>query len=242
VIRRDHRVELALHRAHEHGVRGKGPRDPGLAGGRREHIFVFHAKPAAVTAVGIQRAQRDARVADAEPLGQAMARDLRRPLDALRRYGRRNVAQREVCRREHHAQRVLAARDLSGRSEHHRYVAGRQRAEHLRVPGIVESAGEQRGLVYRSGDDSLDVTRQRQGYGALDRASAERPRELGRSVAPPFPYGLVRAEPHACGRHHQNVTALDDTRVIERSSYYLGADSSRITRGDSQPRAHLQSQ
>ena len=107
VIRRDHRVELAAHRAHEDGVGGKRAGDAGRARGGREQLVVLAAEAAAVAGVRIERAERDARLGDAEPVAQPVARHARRRSTiASRGEQARHVAQRDVRRREHDAQRI----------------------------------------------------------------------------------------------------------------------------------------
>ena len=78
MIGRDDRVEGAAHRAHEDGVGGKGTGDPRLPRCRREQQIVLATEAATVAGVRIERAERDARLGDAEPLAQSLARDTSR--------------------------------------------------------------------------------------------------------------------------------------------------------------------
>jgi len=75
VVGRDHRIELAAHRAHENSVGGKRPLNSRGAGGGCEKRRVFVPESAAIAPVRIQRAQGNSRLGDAEPLLQSFARD-----------------------------------------------------------------------------------------------------------------------------------------------------------------------
>ena len=106
VIRRDHGVELAAHRANEDRVRRKRTENSGRFGGRSQDLVVLRAEPPAVAGVRIQCAQRDPRLIDAEPLRKPSAS--RSPRRRSRASSRRGTTSRsaKMRRREHHSQRV----------------------------------------------------------------------------------------------------------------------------------------
>jgi len=114
VIRRDDGIELAADGAHEHGVGGERSFDLRFARGRREHLFIFISEAATVARVRVERAEGDPRLGDAEPFAESFTRQRGDRKNALAREGVRNLAERDVSRREDHAQPV-------GR-EHHRHA------------------------------------------------------------------------------------------------------------------------
>jgi len=132
VVRRDHCIELATHRAHEYRVGGKGSVDSGSARRGRENVRVLIAESAAIARVWIERAQRDARLRDVEPVAQSITRNARCFADRLRSQRPNHVAQGNVCRRQHYAKLV--------RSQHHCDARAREVRQHFGVSWIVVSA------------------------------------------------------------------------------------------------------
>jgi len=68
MIRRDHGVELAADRANKDGVGGKGSEELRAGGRGTQHQVVLVAEPTTFAPVRIERAERDARIGDPEPL------------------------------------------------------------------------------------------------------------------------------------------------------------------------------
>jgi hypothetical protein len=114
VVRRDHRIELAAHRAHEHRVGGERSADAGFARRGREKVHVIAAESPAVTRMRIERAERDSRLVDAEPLPQSGARDACRFSYRFRAQLLAHLSERNVGGRQHDA-------ELLG-GEHHRHA------------------------------------------------------------------------------------------------------------------------
>jgi len=106
VIRGDHRIELAAHRAHEHRIGGKRPEDSARAGGGGKQLVVFGAEPSSVAGVWIQRAQRDSRLGDPVPFDQAGPRDVSGLDDRIGAQLLGHSPERKMRRRQHHAQLV----------------------------------------------------------------------------------------------------------------------------------------
>jgi len=106
VIRRDHRVKLTAHCAHENRVGGEWTGDFCRSGGRGEKLAVLAAKPAAVARVWIERAKSDARLGNSVPVTKPIASDARRVRDRLDGDPLWNLAQRNMGRSEHNTQLV----------------------------------------------------------------------------------------------------------------------------------------
>ncbi len=133
---------------------------------RREQRCVLGPETPAVPGVGIERAECDTWLRNAKPRAQAFACDRRNVHD--RRLGQRrgDVAQRDMGRREHHAQLVGG--------EHHGDAPIRQRRQHLRVAGIVVPPRQERRFVDRRRYDAVHFVRLRQRHRPLDGPPAQR--------------------------------------------------------------------
>jgi len=92
VIRRDYRVEFAAHRAHENRVGRKWPEDQGLPRGGSQNVLILRPETAIVAGVRIQRAQRDPRRGNPEPVGESAAGDISGLTDCAGRHRRRDFA------------------------------------------------------------------------------------------------------------------------------------------------------
>ena len=134
VIRRDHRVKLTPHGAHEHRVGRERSCHSHLAGHRSEQEVVFGAKAPAVARVRVERAESQARLGNAELVAQPRTGHTRRAPERISCDRAWHIAERNVRGREHHAECVGG--------EHHRDRAPGERGKHLRVPGKVVAAGE----------------------------------------------------------------------------------------------------
>jgi len=133
VVGRDHRIELAAHRAHEHRVGRERPVDSRGACCRRENFRIFAPESAAIARMRIQRAERDPRLRDSEPAAQTLARQSGRSSYRFRGQLLDHVVERNMSRRQHHAELV--------RREHHRDARAREVPQHLGVSGIVVATG-----------------------------------------------------------------------------------------------------
>jgi len=165
VIGRDHRVEFAAHGANEHGIGGKWSGDSCFRGRGGEQRCVFLAEPSGVSRVGIERAERDSRLGDSEPLPQAVASDASSVRYRLGRQPARHLAQRQVGRGEYHPQLV--------RRQHHRDARAGELRQHLGVTRKIVATGEERCLVDRRGDDPIDFAGRSELHCALDGEAAE---------------------------------------------------------------------
>jgi len=152
--------------------------------------------------VRVERAQSDTRRLDAEPTGEIFARDHRRGDYSLFRQLCRHIAQRDVCRRQHNAERIPAIGGRSCGGKHHRDTRTRQRGEHLGMSGVAVSASEKRRLVYWRGDNSADFSRHRQLDRSLDCLPAELSGECGSAATRPFADGDVHVRTAAAGSDH----------------------------------------
>ena len=133
VIRRQHGVELAPHRAHEDGVGGQRADGAERLGGGAEHAGLLVAEQPRLAGVRVH-AHRARAAAGSMPHQSRSARSVIRPVRTTRSCGeqRGHVAERHVGGDQHDAQ-------LVGR-EHHRdvHVAG-EMGEPLGVAGIGEA-------------------------------------------------------------------------------------------------------
>ena len=75
MIRRNHGVELAAHRADKNSIRGERAGQPSFTRGRRKELLVFISEPPAVAGVRVEGTESNARLTDCEPITQAFARD-----------------------------------------------------------------------------------------------------------------------------------------------------------------------
>jgi len=232
VIWRDDGVELATHRAHEHSVGGKGPTDSRLARRGGEDLFILAAESAVVAAMGVECAERDFWIRNAEPILKTIARDLRRGDDRVARHGGGHFTQRQMGGGQDNA-------ELVGR-EHHCDARSGESGEHLGMSGIIEAAGEQRPLVYGSGDDARNRSFFCEIHSALDCETAKSARELRVAAGFPFTDNLRDIEAGIGRTDYQNVTALANPWVGERLGDYLGPDAAGIARGygEQRPRRH----
>jgi hypothetical protein len=223
VIWGDHRVELPTHCPHEHGVRRKGSGYSRLARGRSQQVLVLIAETSAVARVRVERAERDARLGDAEPLLQPCSRDARRFGNGFRAQFFRDSSQRKVCGGEHDAQLV--------RCEHHRHPRAGEHAQHLCVAREVVATGVESCLVNRRSDDPLHHARDRQIDHTYDGEAAQPSREGGATLGHPPLHRLADRDTRPLRPHHRNVTALDDPGVGERLGNDLRTNSAGITHG-----------
>ena len=76
VIRRQHGVELAAHRAHEDGIGGQRPGGTQTVGGRRQNARLLVAEESLLAGVRVEGAERQPRLGDAEPRREPVAGDL----------------------------------------------------------------------------------------------------------------------------------------------------------------------
>ena len=179
VEHRDHRVELAAERLDEHRIarhRALERQAPGaeLLDHRQDHVDVLAPEQAAFAGMGIERADADPRPLDAE-VEHGLMGQLEHPAQPLgrdppghlgERHMRRDVADLEPVVGEQHA----AAR------------AAGQLGQDLGMAGVGVARGVERLLVDRRGDDRVDLARERQPHGALDRGEGE-PAALGAELA-----------------------------------------------------------
>jgi hypothetical protein len=114
VVRRDHRVEFAAYGAHKDCVSRKRPGDSRRSGRRRQQLGIFVAKTATITGMRIQRAQRDPRRGNAEPLLEALPGDARGFCDRVRGQSLDHLTEWEMCGGEDDSKLV--------RGKHHCHV------------------------------------------------------------------------------------------------------------------------
>jgi len=139
VIGRDHGVELPSHRADEDGVGGIRAFYPRLARGGSQQLRVFVAKSPSIPSVRIDRAQRDARRADAEPLLESLTRYARDIDDSVGVEMLYDLPQRDVRRRKNNPKLVGG--------QHHRDARAGKTREHLGVTGEIVAPRVQREFV-----------------------------------------------------------------------------------------------
>ena len=231
VIRRDHGVELAAHRAHEHGVGGERPGEPAGARGGREHAVVLVAEPAVVAGVRVERAQREARLGDAEPVAQPARVMPAACAMAPAVTARRHVAQRDVRGGEHHAQAVGG--------EHHRAPRPVSAASISVWPGTVVAARAASACL-SMGAVTMPCQRRRASASATARSMASPASRPAAAAVPPrlqIPAETRRRDPDAVGPHHHPVRGVAHAGVLERASDDLRADAARIAERDGETRA-----
>jgi len=167
MVRRDHRVELSAHGANEHRVGGKWSGDLRLARCWPKQLHFLVAESLSVARVRVQRAKRDARLTDSQPLAQTVTRNPRGIENRIARQRSRDVAERDMGSGEHDAQLI--------RRQHHRHTGTRELRQHLGVTGIIVTARQQCSFVDRSGYYPVDVPRNRQRDGSLDGETTDFP-------------------------------------------------------------------
>jgi hypothetical protein len=149
VIRRDHRIELTADGSDEDRIGGKGSGDLRSPGGRCQELRFFISESSTVAGVRVQRAQRDARLGDPEPVSQAVASDPGGVDNRIVGQSTRHVSKRQVCGGENDAQ-------LVGR-EHHGDPRVGQLGKHFGMPRKIVSAGQQGRLVDWPGHDAVYI-------------------------------------------------------------------------------------
>ena len=164
---------------------GSGPAAPEAFGGGCQHAGLLVTKEALLAGVRVERAERQPRLGDAEPLLQRGAGDLAGAHDPVGGEQQRHIAKRDVGGDQDHAQAVAR--------QHHRDVAA---AGEVRQPFGVSGkrkTGEMQGmLLHRCGDDGVDFAAQGEPGGLLDGASGDQPGfDRGRAHQP------VRGSPAA---------------------------------------------
>jgi len=92
VVRRDNRVELAPHGADKNSIGGERSGDLRFPSRRSEQLCFLVSESSSVTGVRIERAQRDARLGDAEPVSQTVASNPRGIYDRLAGQSARHVS------------------------------------------------------------------------------------------------------------------------------------------------------
>jgi hypothetical protein len=202
VVRRNHRIKLTAHCAHEDGVGGKWSLDSCGARRRRQKRRVLLSESATIAPVRIERAKRDPWLRDSEPAAQAITRNAR----CIRYRGGSqffaHFAERNVGCRQNDA-------ELIGR-EHHRDARSRQMRQHFRVSGKVVATGEQSGLVDRCRDNAVHFSCHRHFRCALDRQASQLSSQLGVAVATPPTDRLTNVYASTLRADDHNVTALAD--------------------------------
>jgi hypothetical protein len=103
--------------------------------------------------------------------------------------------------------------------------------EHLGVTGKIVATGEQSGLIYRRGDDAVDVTGRRKRHGALDGETTEPSADSGGVSWQPRANHFINWCAGSAGTDHHNVTALADLLVSERLGNDLRSNPAGITHG-----------
>jgi len=111
--------------------------------------------------------------------------------------------------------------------------------EHLGVTGKIVATGEQGGLIYRRGDDAVDVTRGCQRNGALDGETTESSADGCAVSGRPGSYHLINRCGSSGRTDHHNVTALADLLVSERLGNDLWSNPAGITHGHGKTCSHL---
>jgi len=230
MVGRDHGIELAAHRTHEHRVGRKRSRDCRRARRRREQSIVFIAEPAAVARVRVQRTESESRIVDGEPFLEATARHVGRIDNRFEGESLANIAQRDVGRRQHDPQLV--------RRQHHRHPRSSELGEHLCMAGVVVAAREQRRLVDRRGDDAIDVSVHRQLHRPLDGEAAQLSRGRHAHLCPPVANRFLDFDSCASSANDYDVKAPGDPGVGERFHYYLRANSAGIADGHGEASLH----
>jgi hypothetical protein len=122
---------------------------------RREQLVVLSTEAPAVAGVGVERAERDTRLLDAEPFAQPLARDASRFDDDLAREKAWDVAQRNVRGGQHDPEGIGHPARGARRGEHHGDGAAGACGEQLGVSREVVAAGEERVLVERRRHDPI---------------------------------------------------------------------------------------
>ena len=178
VIAGDHRVELPLRGAHEHGVAGQRPLDlnaaraRGLDGGT-DHGALFLAEQPFLSRMRIQAGDRQTRARDPESR-QLPRREIDRAVHDLARQDRRHLRQRHVHGGEHDLERLGP--------EHHRDAgAAGEMAKQIGVALPGQTRARERELVDRGGGNGAQSCRPaRRGR---PRRSRHTPRALPRPTA-----------------------------------------------------------
>jgi hypothetical protein len=230
VIRRDHGVKFPAHRSHKNCIRRKWPVNSGSSRCGLQKLGVFVAESPAITGVRIQGAQRNSRRLNPEPGLQPTACDARGFDDGGCAQILGDAAKRNVRRGKHYPELV--------RREHHRDVRSSQRCEHLRVTGKIVAASKQRGLIDRSGHNSVDGALLRHLDSSLDRQPAKHARQGRVRAGPPVADRLGDLHSGAFGANDYNVTALADPWVGERFGDNLRTNSAGIAHGHGKARFH----
>ena len=220
------------HRAHEHRVGGKWAEQTVRARGGSEQLVVLGAEAAAVAGVRIERAERDARLGDAEPVAQTGARDVGRRGDGVGGERGRHVAQRNVRGGEDDAQRIRRAWRGARGGEHHRDVAAGARGEQLGVAGKVVAAGEQRVLVERRGDDAVHVAALRELDGALHGEAGEASRISEGCRRRPFTDVFVDGHFRAARTNDDQLRDRRNARIAQCGGNDLRPDAARVAECD----------
>jgi hypothetical protein len=231
VIRSDDRVERSFHRSHENSVGRKRPRDLRFSCSWREEIGVLIAKSSAVSRVRIERTQRDARLENTKPHSQIITGNSRRIDDRFFSEDPRHVPQCDMCRSQHDTQWIWRAfATTSHCSEHHRDLRAGKVRKHFGVPREIVAAGQERRLVYRCGDHSVDLSTHCHLGGSFDSASAQLS-SMSRIVAGrPFSNRFVDIYATSGRANQHQVRAPADPWVCERLDDYLRSDSAWIAR------------
>jgi len=230
VIRRDHGVKFPAHRSHKNRIRRKRPINSGSSRRWLQKVRVLAAKSPAITGVRIEGAQRNSRRLNPEPRLKPIARDTRGFHDGGHAQILGDAAKWNVCCGKHNAKLV--------RREHHCNARSSQGGEHLRVTGKVVAAGKQRGLIDRSGHNSVDGALLRDLDGSLDCQPAEHARQGRVRTGPPISDRLCNLHSGAPGANDYNVTALADPWVGERFGDNLRTNSAGIAHGHGKARFH----
>jgi hypothetical protein len=143
-------------RAREERIGGQGTVDVEAVAARRfdggdDLLLLLVAEEPVFPGVRIEPAHRDLRPRHAEK----RHRLLREPDDALHPVARDQVgdaAERDVRRDVDHP-------ELLAHQQHGEVGRRRELGEDLRVPGVWDAGGSERFLVYRGGDDAVDLAR-----------------------------------------------------------------------------------
>ena len=140
----------------------------------RHDVLVLAPEQAALAGMRVERADADPRLLDAE-VQKRLVGQREDAAQALGRHPLGHVGQRHVGRDMRDPQAVV-------RQHHAAALAARQVGQDLGVAGIGVARLVERLLVDRRGDDRIDLARQRQLHGPLDRGEGE-PAGLGAEPA-----------------------------------------------------------
>ncbi len=158
VVHRQHRVAVLemLRREQRIGRQRSDQVDTFLAqqGQRRFDDLDFLApQMTAFTRMGVEPANQNARLGDAELVDQVGMQDARDPAQALGGYRRRDILEWQVSGHQRHAQ--------AARGEHHDHLLGMgQLGEKFGMPGKRDPGLVDHAFVNRSGDHAGEVARQ----------------------------------------------------------------------------------